>query len=977
MKYDVVIDLPKNKLIVRNPLQAYVINSVAVVPKTTVKYVAHLTEDFELDPETQEVREFVVKRKRQHEQDYGRDSVWQGYVETSRNGKLIEKGVGIASSLISIRDGRTKIPILNANQQLTSPDNGNRLMVSVRDTTTQIYPIKTEYDRRYRNGDPYNWSDGKGHIKNIRMQEMDNVDEWRIVPDVRDEPEHSYGNDSLREGETTLCTRSHMPLSVKEEDKTKTKEFVTRPPTEHLQEELSIADKQELEDVLDEYAGLFSQSASDIGYTTLVEHEIIIEAGARPPKEALRRMSPEKKQKAADTIKMLSEQGMIIPSMSPYASAIVFAKKNDGSARFCVDYRRVNDITIKDAFPLPRIDDSVEKLSGCKYFTSLDMGNAFWQVRMEPKSRQATAFVTHDALWEWTVMPFGLCNATSTFQRLMSKVLSSLVNTMGNIVLCYVDDILIASATATDHLWKMRQVFRCLQEAGLKLKAGKCNMMDKKIKFLGRIINEDGIQPDPANIEKVQNWGRPTSRKTLESFIGFANYYREYIRDFATIVAPLNHLKRKGVEFVWTDATEKSFTDLIEKLTTAPLLALPNDDGRYVLDTDASVVAIAGVLQQEQEWKGVKKLRVISYGSRGLRAAERNYGAPKAEMLAAVTFIENNRCYLLPKEFTLRCDNIALQWLKTYSVNHTMVARMIQRLDGFNFKFEHRDRRLHTNADGISKMTRYYDRVQGEEERQHAILGGVTFVSQKQWDAIQLLPIDERKPTEREENSDETKIEMITCNRHVGIESKRQREQERQDKIARMLDRLYPIPVDGTGYNTTESSNIDDGFSSMDDDGDWSSTDVHGPLSDHDTGMSSFSETEWLDKPIERYEDPNNPNQDWQEQNKVKATINAMNDFQDLRDLGEYQADSPPPATTSAGSSDEEIRNTRTKRKTKRCTKTNTGGVVIMAPEDSFPEDIRAIQEVCVMMMRPKYTAVEIQISQQQDGFVSTVISYL
>jgi hypothetical protein len=237
---------------------------------------------------------------------------------------------------------------------------------------------------------------------------------------------------------------------------------------------------------------------------------------------------------------------------------------------------------------------------------------------MEAGSIEKTAFITHNELWEWTRMPFGLCNATSTFQRLMTHILAKLFSRWGNVVLCYVDDILIATATAEEHLVRLREVFECLRNAGLKLKAAKCKLMEKQIKFLGRLIDEEGIRPDPASVSKVLNWGTPDSRERVEHFIGFANYYREYIQDFAHLASPLNKLKGKNVEFVWDEAADNAYRVLVQKLTTAPILALPVDDQPYVLDTDASVVAISGILQQHQMRDGKMKLRVISYGSRGL-----------------------------------------------------------------------------------------------------------------------------------------------------------------------------------------------------------------------------------------------------------------------------------------------------------------------------------------------------------------------
>ncbi len=237
----------------------------------------------------------------------------------------------------------------------------------------------------------------------------------------------------------------------------------------------------------------------------------------------------------------------------------------------------------------------------------------------------------------------------------------------------------------------------------MKLKASKCKLMDTEIKFLGRRITEKGIEPDPHNVSKVKDWKRPRNVDELSSFLGFANYYREFVRGYASIVAPLNRLKCKDIPYVWSAATEEAFEQIKTALTSGPVLALPDEHGDFVVDTDASAVTISGILQQWQMIDGKRKLRVISYGSRGLRAAERNYGPPKQEMLAALTFLEQFRPFLSAKRFTLRCDNQALSWLKTYSTSSCMVARWITRLSSFNFEIIHRDRRQHTNADGLSK----------------------------------------------------------------------------------------------------------------------------------------------------------------------------------------------------------------------------------------------------------------------------------
>jgi hypothetical protein len=336
----------------------------------------------------------------------------------------------------------------------------------------------------------------------------------------------------------------------------------------------------------------------------LITHDIELEEGGKAFRDQVRRQNPEKRKSSEDQIIALAEEGMITPSHSPFSSGIVMVKKSDGTFRLCVDFRKLNEITKKDAFPLPRIDDTIERLGSARYFSSLDMGNAFWQVPLTKTAQEKTAFASNTGLWEWKRMPFGLCNATATFQRLMTKMLGKVIQKYGNLVLCYVDDILIASTTIEEHLERLREVFKCIRMAGLKLKAQKCRLFDTEIRFLGRKITAEGIQPDPENVEKVHSWKAPRNKDEIGYFLGFANYYREFVKDYATITAPIQKLKKKDVAFVWTEVEQEAFDMLKIALTSTPILAMPTETGDFVLDTDASVVAIAGILHQWQSIEG-------------------------------------------------------------------------------------------------------------------------------------------------------------------------------------------------------------------------------------------------------------------------------------------------------------------------------------------------------------------------------------
>ena len=482
-----------------------------------------------------------------------------------------------------------------------------------------------------------------------------------------------------------------------------------------------------------------SKHKADIGCCNFVEHEIELEEGAVPHREGARRMTPHKSEACRAEIEMLLEYDMIEPSKSPWACGVVMAKKKGGQLRFCCDFRYLNAVTIKDAYPIPRIDESLSKLGDAKFFTTLDLGSAFWQVPLRKKDREKTGFACELGLYQWKRMPFGLCNATVTFQRLMAQALTGVTKKYGNLLMCYVDDVVIATPTLEDHIDRLDEVFGCMKRAGLKCKPSKCEILRDSIKYLGRMVDRHGVRPDPEAVEAVLTWKAPRTDKQLMSFLGFANYYREFIKGYADKVYPMQKLMRnKGKKFEWNDEAQVAFENIKRELCEAPVLGMPTEKGMYVLDTDASVVAISGILHQEQEWNGRTVLRPIAYGSKVLSDTEMKYGAPKAEMFAVVTFVEKYRAYLGSAPFKLRVDNRALSWLKTYSMDQSYIGRWIVRLDGYHMIIEHRMRDKHQNADSLSKKTEFYERLEQKQANQAEIKEGFSFLDKETYEALPL-----------------------------------------------------------------------------------------------------------------------------------------------------------------------------------------------------------------------------------------------
>ena len=367
--------------------------------------------------------------------------------------------------------------------------------------------------------------------------------------------------------------------------------------------------------LLREYEDMFSKSSSDIGRTVVVKHNI--NTGFEPViKQNLRRIPMHKKQEVKELLNDMLEREVIRPSNSPWSSPIVLVKKKDNTTRFCVDFRKVNEIT-KTRTQYPALMTRLIRYMVPDIFPVLIWPAAIGKLNCKKKKRKKTSFSMSYGLYEFNVMPFGHTGAPGLFKRLMENVLKGL---QFEICLIYLDDVVIFSSSFNEHLQRLRLVFDRFRESGLKLKLTKCHFAGRSVKCLGHIVSDKGIMTDPDKIEVIRTWPQPTNARDVKSFLGLARYYRCFIKGFSTICSPLNKFLQKEESFSWSSKCDEAFQMLKSKLATAPILSYPTVDGIFTLDTDATSTSIGAVLSQRQG----DSEKVICYASRMLTKSERN-----------------------------------------------------------------------------------------------------------------------------------------------------------------------------------------------------------------------------------------------------------------------------------------------------------------------------------------------------------------
>ncbi|KAI2662301.1 Retrovirus-related Pol polyprotein from transposon 17.6 [Labeo rohita] len=491
---------------------------------------------------------------------------------------------------------------------------------------------------------------------------------------------------------------------------------LTDPVVIDVNPHLSAAQKAELQHLVSQFQDVFS---SRPGQTNVVQHDI-----RTPPGVIVRqrpyRVPEARRQAIEEEVQEMLKLGVIEPSRSPWSSPIVMVPKPDGTLRFCNDFRRLNEVSQFDGYPMPRVDELLDRLGRARYLSTLDLTKGYWQVPLTPTAKEKTAFSTPNGHWQYRTLPFGLHGAPASFQRMMDIILRP----HQAYAAAYLDDMVVHSEAWEVHLERLRRVLSELRRAGLTANPRKCHLAQFEAKYLGFQVGRGLIHPQERKVETIRTAPKPTTKTQVRAFLGLAGYYRCFIPNFSSLAAPLTDLTRKGQpeKICWTAAAEEALQRIKAALTSSPVLRAPDFSCPFLLQTDASDTGLGAVLSQVQ---GGEEHPII-YISRKLSPAERNYATVEREALAIKWAVLELRYYLLGRKFTLVTDHAPLQWMARAKDTNARVTRWFLALQDFHFEVRHRAGVANANADGLSRIWTAYA---GPERR----LGGGGECDERLW----------------------------------------------------------------------------------------------------------------------------------------------------------------------------------------------------------------------------------------------------
>ncbi|GJW96936.1 reverse transcriptase domain-containing protein [Tanacetum coccineum] len=429
--------------------------------------------------------------------------------------------------------------------------------------------------------------------------------------------------------------------------------------------------------------------------TRQVEFQIDLIPGAALVARVPYRLAPSEMKELSEQLKELSDKGFIRPSSSPWGAPVLFVKKKDGSFRMCIDYRELNKLTVKNRYPLPRIDDLFDQLQGSSVYSKIDLRSGYHQLRVREEDIPKTAFRTRYGHYEFQVMPFGLTNAPAVFMDLMNRVCKPYLD---KFVIVFIDDILIYSKNKQEHEEHLKLILELLKKEELYAKFSKCEFWIPKVQFLGHVIDSEGIHVDPAKIESIKDWASPKSPTEIRQFLGLAGYYRRFIEGFSKIAKPMTKLTQKKVKFEWGDKQEAAFQLLKQKLCSAPILALPEGSEDFIAYCDASKKGLGAVLMQRE--------KVIAYASRQLKIHEKNYTTHDLELGAVVFALKIWRHYLYGTKCTVFTNHKSLQHILNQKELNMRQRHWLELLSDYDCEIRYHPGKANVVADALSRKER-------------------------------------------------------------------------------------------------------------------------------------------------------------------------------------------------------------------------------------------------------------------------------
>eukprot|EP00253_Pinus_taeda_P009984 PITA_09984 len=448
--------------------------------------------------------------------------------------------------------------------------------------------------------------------------------------------------------------------------------------------------------VIQEFTDVFPEEIPRLPPKRNIDFTIELVPGAAPVSRAPYRMSVPELTELKMQLQELLDKNYIRPSVSPWEAPVLFVKKKDGTFRMCIDYRQLNKLTIKNKYPLPRIDELFDQVKGATVFSKIDLRSGYHQIRIKDEDIAKTSFRTRYGHYEFVVLPFGLTNSPATFMCLMNSIFHQYLD---RFVLIFIDDILVYSRTIEEHQEHLRKVLQTLREHQLYAKLSKCDFFKEEIQYLGHVITKEGIAVDPEKIKAIMDWPVPKDVADVRSFMGLAGYYIRFVEGFSRVAFPITSLQKKGKTFHWTPNCQKSFEQLKHLLTTAPILRIADPDKDYVVCTDASKEGVGGVLMQEG--------KVVAYESRKLKEHEQKYYAYDLELTAVIHALKMWRHYLVGRKFLLLTDHHSLTNYFSQPTLNARQARWVDFLSGFDFEIKHLQGKENRVVDVLSRKVQH------------------------------------------------------------------------------------------------------------------------------------------------------------------------------------------------------------------------------------------------------------------------------